>query len=77
MAISSIADNSPEWTMSAPEWESPTRKRVRNRKVLHTTTAKPCDSDYFNPINIGVIPKLRNLDSCCLSVRKDGRVINT
>jgi len=40
--------------MSAAEWESPTRKRVRNRKVLHTTTPKPCDSDYFNPINIGV-----------------------
>jgi len=40
--------------MSAAEWESPNRKRMRNRKVLHTTTAKPCVSDYFNPINIGV-----------------------
>jgi len=59
MAISSIADNSPEWTMTTAEWESPTRKRVRNRKVLHTTTAKPCVSDYFNPINIGV-----NSDTC-------------
>jgi len=45
--------------MTTAEWESPTRKRVRNRKVFHTTTAKPCVSDYFNPINIGV-----NSDTC-------------
>ena len=45
--------------MSAAEWESPTRKRVRNRKGLHTTNAKPCVSDYFNLINIGV-----NSDTC-------------
>jgi hypothetical protein len=59
MAISSIADNSPEWTTSAAEWESPKRKRVRNRKVLRALTAKPCVSDYSNLINIVV-----NSDTC-------------
>ncbi len=47
MAISWIAENSRELTTIDAARESPTRRRVRNRKVLPGFAAKPCDSGYF------------------------------